>query len=174
MIYPKLPPRDPAADEEWMRLALKQARLAAERDEPPVGCVMINELGEVVSIGGNCRQAMADPFAHAEAIAIRGAASAHGDWRLDAHTLVVTLEPCPMCAGLILMARVGRVIYGASNEKWGAAGTRLDLLGGRNFPHKPDVHGGVLAPECAAILTEYFKGRRARGRAEGGDLKTQS
>jgi tRNA(adenine34) deaminase len=147
-----------------MRLALDEARGAAGHDEVPVGCIVVNPDGVVTGHGGDTRQAAADPWGHAEFHAIRQAAATQGDWRLDGHTLVVTLEPCPMCAGLILMARVGRVVFGARNDKWGAGGTRLDLLGAGVFPHRPEIHGGILAEEGAKTLSEYFA-RRRRGPA---------
>lgn len=147
-----------------MRLAIEEAQRAAEGNEVPVGCIVINGEGRVTGRGGDLRQATADPWGHAEIRAIREAAAAQGDWRLDGHTLVVTLEPCPMCAGLILMARVGRVVFGATNDKWGAAGARLDLLGGGAFPHRPEIRSGVLATECAQLLTDYFSARRAAAR----------
>jgi len=159
-----LPTYDPDQAERWMHLALEEARRSSEQDEVPVGCIVVDGEGRITGRGGDLRQASADPWGHAEVRAIREAAATQGDWRLDGHTLVVTLEPCPMCAGLILMARVGRVVYGASNDKWGAAGARLDLLGSGAFPHRPEVHGGILAGECARLLTDYFAARRATPR----------
>lgn len=157
---PRLPPFDRAWAERAMGDALREAECAAARDEPPVGALVFAPDGRIVGGAGDCRQRTADPWAHAEILAIRQAASILGDWRLDGHTLVVTLEPCPMCAGLILMSRVGRVIYGAANDKWGCAGTQLDLLGATCFPRRPEVVGGVRAEECAEILGRYFKRRR--------------
>ncbi len=158
---PKLPPYDPAQAEVWMQEALKEAESAALRNEVPVGCVIVNNLGEIVARAGDDRQAKADSFAHAEIIALREAAARQGDWRLDGHTLVVTLEPCPMCAGAILMARVGRVIFGASSDKWGAAGSRIQLLDGKHFPHKPEVVSGIEADAAAELLKQYFLGMRS-------------
>lgn len=145
-----------------MHEALAEARAAFDNDEVPVGCVVLDANGEIVGRGGDARQRGADPTAHAEVVAIAEAAKRLGDWRLDGHTLVVTLEPCPMCAGLILMSRVGRVIYGAPNDKWGAASTKIDLLSGNYFPHKPEVIAGVAAEPCAEILSRYFARRRRR------------
>ena len=162
---PALPAYDPELALQWMHEALAVAREAGARDEVPVGCVIVNAAGEIVARAGDARQANADPLAHAEWLALREAAAHQGDWRLDGMTLVVTLEPCPMCAGAILMARVGRVIFGARSDKWGAAGTRADWLGGGLFPHKPEVIHGVLPEACAALLTEYFKRRRAQDQA---------
>jgi len=155
------PPFDPSLAEVWMRVALREAESAFHENEVPVGCLIINQAGSIVGHGRDDRQKKADPFAHAEVIAIRRAAEALGDWRLDGHTLVVTLEPCPMCAGLILMSRIGRVIYGAKNLKWGASSTKIDLLEGRHFPHKPEVIGGILEMECSQILSGYFEARRS-------------
>jgi tRNA(adenine34) deaminase len=129
----------------------------------PVGGVIYDREGFLLARAHDARQGGADPLAHAEWLALREAARRQGDWRLDGMTLVVTLEPCPMCAGAILMARVGRIIYGAPSPKWGAAGSRADWLGSGLFPHKPIVAGGVLAAECGALLTEYFSARRAAG-----------
>lgn len=143
-----------------MREALEEARAAADANEVPVGCLVLDREGRVTGRGRDARQAGADPLSHAEVTAIREAARRQGDWRLDGFTLVVTLEPCPMCAGLILMSRIGRVIYGATNQKWGASSTNVDLLTGERFPHKPDVIAGVLATPCAEILSLYFKRHR--------------
>lgn len=140
-----------------MRRALELARAAMERNEAPVGAVLFDATGREVAAAHDARQAGADPLAHAEWLAIRQAAQALGDWRLDGMTLAVTLEPCPMCAGAILMARVGRVIFGAGSDKWGAAGSRADWLGSGLFPHKPEIISGVLASDCAALLSDYFK-----------------
>jgi tRNA(adenine34) deaminase len=157
-----LPPLDPTQAEHWMRQAIEVARGALLHDEVPVGCLVYDAEGTEVARACDHRQASADPLAHAEWLALRQAGATQGDWRLDGMTLVVTLEPCPMCAGAILMARVGRVIFGASSAKWGAAGSRADWLGSGVFPHKPQVIGGVLAEECGALLSEYFQRRRAK------------
>jgi tRNA(adenine34) deaminase len=157
-----LPPYDPERAEAWMCEALEMAEAALEANEVPVGCVVFDAQGRRLAAAFDQRQAKADPLAHAEWLALRQAAERQGDWRLDGMTLVVTLEPCPMCAGAILMARVGRVIYGASSPKWGAAGSRADWLGGGAFPHRPEVVGGILADPCGALLTRYFKGLRGR------------
>ena len=158
--YLPLPPYDPAQAESWMREALEVARQAPLQDEVPVGALVFDATGAELARAFDRRQHGADPLAHAEWLALREAAARLGDWRLDGLTLVVTLEPCPMCAGAILMARVGRVIFGAQSEKWGAAGTRADWLGSGCFPHKPQVIGGILAEPCGAVLTEYFQNRR--------------
>ncbi|MCE5229685.1 nucleoside deaminase [bacterium] len=155
-----LPPYDPLAAEAMMLEALAVAHEATAADEVPVGCVVYDSSGKCVARAFDRRQHGADPLAHAEVLAIRQAASAQGDWRLDAMTLVVTLEPCPMCAGIILMARVGRVIFGATSPKWGAAGSRADWLTAGVFPHRPEVIGGVLAAECGQLLTDHFRNHR--------------
>jgi tRNA(adenine34) deaminase len=158
--WPQLPPYDVALAQAWMREALEAAREAMAADEAPVGCVVYDAQGRPLARAHDARQHGADPLAHAEWLALRQAAARQGDWRLDGMTLVVTLEPCPMCAGAILMARVGRVIFGAPSPKWGAAGSRADWLGAGLFPHKPEVIGGVMAEECGALLTKYFTARR--------------
>jgi len=157
-----LPPYDPAQAEAWMRQALDIARAALEEREVPVGCLIFDGAGREMARAHDRRQGGADPLAHAEWLALREAAARQGDWRLDGMTLVVTLEPCPMCAGAILMARVGRVIFGAPSPKWGAAGTRADWLGSGLFPHKPDLRGAVLAEACGALLTQYFQAHRRK------------
>ncbi|WP_076439937.1 tRNA adenosine(34) deaminase TadA [Microbispora rosea] len=151
-----------------MRLALAEAVRAGERGEVPVGAVVLGPSrpgsgapGEVLAAAGNDREASADPTAHAELLALRAAAARIGDWRLTGCTLVVTLEPCTMCAGAAVLARVDRVVYGAVDEKAGAAGSLWDVLRDRRLNHRPEVVMGVLAGECAAVLTEFFSGRRA-------------
>ena len=158
---PPLSPYDHTQAESWMLQALEVAREALALNEVPVGCLILDDQGRELARAHDARQGGADPLAHAEWLALRQAAARQGDWRLDGMTLVVTLEPCPMCAGAILMARVGRVIFGAPSSKWGAAGTRADWLGSGLFPHKPEVFGGILAPQCSALLSQYFQARRA-------------
>ncbi|MEN6626566.1 MAG: nucleoside deaminase [Candidatus Sumerlaeia bacterium] len=165
----QLPVYDPLAAEGMMREALAVAAQAPAVDEVPVGCVVYDAAGRAVARAFDRRQHGADPFAHAEVLAIREAAAAQGDWRLDGMTLVVTLEPCPMCAGVILMARVGRVIYGASSPKWGAAGSRADWLTAGVFPHKPEVIGGILAEECRVLLSEHFRNHRKNRAGRSGE-----
>ncbi|MBX6383089.1 MAG: nucleoside deaminase [Microbispora sp.] len=150
-----------------MRLALAEAVRAAGRGEVPVGAVVLGPPepgspgpGRVLAAAGNDREASADPTAHAEVLALRAAAAKTGDWRLTGCTLVVTLEPCTMCAGAAVLARVDRVVYGAVDEKAGAAGSLWDVLRDRRLNHRPEVVMGVLAGECAAVLTEFFEGRR--------------
>ena len=146
-------------DEYFMRLALREAERAIEHDDVPVGAVIVHD-GEVVGAGHNERELRQDPSAHAEMIALREAARTFGSWRLLDAVLYVTLEPCTMCAGAIVLGRVPRVVYGAADPKAGAAGSVLDVLAEPRLNHRPDVAGGLLAPECAALLVDFFSSRR--------------
>ncbi|GAA3443101.1 tRNA-specific adenosine deaminase [Planomonospora venezuelensis] len=145
-----------------MRLALAQAVRAGERGEVPVGAVVLGPDGAVLAQAGNDRESLRDPTAHAEVLALREAARGRGEWRLGGCTLVVTLEPCTMCAGAAVLARVERVVYGAVDAKGGAAGSLWDVLRDRRLNHRPEVVMGVLADECAAVLTGFFAARRTR------------
>ncbi|MBB4917096.1 tRNA(adenine34) deaminase [Streptosporangium saharense] len=145
-----------------MRLALRQAAEAGARGEVPIGAVVLDGDGTVLAEAGNDRESLADPTAHAEVLALRRAALARGEWRLTGCTLVVTLEPCTMCAGAAVLARVDRVVYGAVDPKGGAAGSLWDVLRDRRLNHRPEVVMGVLAEECATVLTEFFASRRMR------------
>ncbi|MFF9122357.1 tRNA adenosine(34) deaminase TadA [Streptomyces sp. NPDC014889] len=143
-----------------MRLALDEARRAVPGGDVPVGAVLLADDGTtVLGVGHNEREATGDPTAHAEVLAIRRAAARTGQWRLSGCTLVVTLEPCTMCAGAIVLSRVDRVVYGARDEKAGAAGSLWDVVRDRRLNHRPEVVEGVLAGECAALLTDFFRGR---------------
>ena len=142
-----------------MRLALREAERAIEHDDVPVGAVIVHD-GEVVGTGHNERELRQDPSAHAEMLALREAARALGSWRLLDAVLYVTLEPCAMCAGAIVLGRVPRVVYGTADPKAGAAGSVLDVLAEPRLNHRPDVAGGLLAPECAALLVDFFSSRR--------------
>jgi tRNA(adenine34) deaminase len=142
-----------------MRTAIEEARLALGHDDVPVGAVVVHA-GEVVGAGHNERERRQDPTAHAETLALRRAAERLGTWRLLDTTLYVTLEPCAMCAGAIVLARVARVVYGTADPKAGAAGSVLDVLAEPRLNHRPAVEGGVLAAECAALLTAFFASRR--------------
>ncbi|MFI6857361.1 tRNA adenosine(34) deaminase TadA [Streptomyces sp. NPDC050416] len=143
-----------------MRLALEQAAEAVRGGDVPVGAVVLAPDGTtVLATGHNEREAGGDPTAHAEVLALRRAAAALGRWRLAGCTLVVTLEPCTMCAGAIQQSRVDRLVYGARDEKAGAAGSLWDLVRDRRLNHRPEVIEGVLAEECARLLTEFFRGR---------------
>jgi len=146
--------------EHAMRAALAEARLALESGDVPVGAVLLDADGTVLSHAHNEREELRDPTAHAEVLAIRRAAQLRGDWRLDDTTLVVTLEPCVLCAGAILAARIPRVVFGAWDDKAGAAGSVHDLLRDRRLPHRVEVTTGVLAEDGAALLSEFFDARR--------------
>jgi tRNA(adenine34) deaminase len=147
------------ADEAFMGLAIERAARAASHGDVPIGAVIVRG-GEVVSAAGNRREADLDPTAHAELLAIRDAAKAMGGWRLPGTTLYVTLEPCAMCAGAIVLARIPRVVFGAFDLKAGAAGSVLDVLGETALNHRPEVTGGVLGDRCGALLTDFFSARR--------------
>jgi tRNA(adenine34) deaminase len=146
-------------DEHFMRLALREAQRALEHDDVPIGAVVVRE-GEVIGAAHNERELRADPTAHAELLALREASRALGSWRVLESVLYVTLEPCAMCAGAIVLGRVPRVVYGCTDPKAGAAGSVLDVLGEPRLNHRPEVSGGLLAGECAALLHEFFASRR--------------
>ena len=147
------------ADESFMRLAIQQAELALEHHDVPIGALVVRG-DAVIGAGHNERELRQDPTAHAEVIALRAAASAVGSWRVLDSTLYVTLEPCAMCAGAIVLARVPRVVFGCTDPKAGAAGSVLDVLRDPRLNHRPTVTGGVLAGECSALLTQFFAARR--------------
>jgi tRNA(adenine34) deaminase len=149
-------------DEYFMRLAIREATLALEHSDIPVGAVVVRD-GEVIGTGHNERELRADPTAHAEMIALREAARALGSWRVLDAVLYVTLEPCAMCAGAIVLARVPRVVIGTTDPKAGAAGSVLDVLGVNGqgpLNHRPEVQSGLLAEECADLLRSFFASRR--------------
>jgi len=150
-----------------MAVALEEARLAAARGEVPVGAVVVDGDGALLARAGNRTVGDADPTAHAEVLALRAAAAAHGDWRLGACTLYVTLEPCAMCAGALVLARIGRVVFGAWDPKAGMAGSIGDVLRHPRLNHRPEVQGGVLEAETGALLRDFFVRRRASVGAEG-------
>lgn len=152
-------------DEHWMRLALAQAQAAALEGEVPVGAVVVKD-GQVIATGRNAPVQGHDPTAHAEIVALRAAAAQLGNYRLDGCTLYVTLEPCAMCSGAMLHARVPRVVFGAADPKTGAAGSVLDLFGYAALNHHTEVRGGVLAKECGALLSSFFRQRRAQQRTD--------
>lgn len=143
-----------------MRLALVQAGLTVASGDVPVGAVVVDADGVVLGAGFNAREALGDPTAHAEIVALRAAAVAVGDWRLVGCTLVVTLEPCTMCAGALVLARVDRVVFGAADPKAGAVGSLWDVVRDRRLNHRPEVVGGVLADECGSVLSAFFEARR--------------
>jgi tRNA(adenine34) deaminase len=158
-----------AAFEPAMRLALAEAvhgrlkQAGAGPEDVPVGAVILDEAGTVLARARNRRETDRDPTAHAEILAIRQAARAVGRWRLTDLTLVVTLEPCTMCAGAVTAARLGRLVYGAEDPKAGAAGSLWDVLRDMRLNHRPEVIGGVLAAECSTVLREFFAARRQHG-----------
>ena len=151
-------PLDAAAREAAMRTALAEAELAHSTGDVPVGAVLLDADGSVLALARNEREKLHDPTAHAEVLAIRRGAEARGDWRLTDTTLVVTLEPCVLCAGAILSARIPRLVFGAWDEKAGAAGSVHELLRDRRLNHRVEVVGGVLEAESAALLTGFFRG----------------
>jgi tRNA(adenine34) deaminase len=142
-----------------MRLALREASRAIEHDDIPVGAIVVHD-GEVIGAGHNEREVRADPTAHAEMIALRAAAQAVGSWRVLDSVLYVTLEPCAMCAGAIVLARVPRVVFGTTDPKAGAAGSVLDILAEPRLNHRPQVESGLLAQECGDVLRAFFASRR--------------
>jgi tRNA(adenine34) deaminase len=146
-------------DEYFMRLALREAARALEHDDVPVGAVIVHH-DEVIGAGHNERELRQDPTAHAETIALRAAAAALGSWRILDSTIYVTLEPCAMCAGAIVLSRIPRVVFGTWDPKAGAAGSVLDVLNVPEFNHRPQYQGGLLADECADQLRAFFASRR--------------
>lgn len=149
-----------ADDVRWMTVALAEARGALGTGDVPVGAVVVGPDGEVVGRGHNAREAEHDPTAHAEIVALRAASARLGRWRLDDCTLVVTLEPCVMCAGATVLARVPRLVLGAWDPKAGACGSQWDVVRDRRLNHRVEVVGGVLEDECGALLREFFEERR--------------
>lgn len=143
-----------------MQLALAEAELALEHDDVPIGAVVARADGRVIGRGHNEREKRNDPTAHAEVIALRAAAQAVGSWRVLDCTLLVTLEPCAMCAGAIVLSRVPRVVYGCADPKAGAAGSVLNVLAEERLNHRPEVVAGVCAQECADLLRSFFAARR--------------
>jgi len=154
-----MPSRFFPRDEYFMRLALREATRAAEHDDVPIGAIVVRE-GEVIGAGHNEREVRADPTAHAEMIALREAARALGSWRILDGAMYVTLEPCAMCAGAIVLARVPRVVFGTPDPKAGAAGSVLNVLEEPRLNHRPQVQSGLLAEECADVLRAFFATRR--------------
>lgn len=147
----------------WMDRALAQAKLALAHDDVPVGAVVVRD-GAVVAEGHNRREVDQDPTAHAELLAVRAAASALGSWRLERCTLYVTLEPCTMCAGALVLARLPALVFGATDPKAGAVGSLYDVCREPRLNHRVEVTGGVLADECGELLTRFFQLRRVRAR----------
>jgi tRNA(adenine34) deaminase len=146
-------------DDYFMRLALREAERALEHDDVPIGALVVRD-GEVLAAAHNERELRADPTAHAEILAVREVARLDGSWRVLDAVLYVTLEPCAMCAGALVLARLPRVVYGARDPKAGACGSVLDVLGEPRLNHRPEVAGGLLADECGALLSGFFASRR--------------
>ncbi|MHB8532454.1 MAG: tRNA adenosine(34) deaminase TadA [Solirubrobacteraceae bacterium] len=146
-------------DDYFMKLALREAERALEHEDVPIGAVLVHD-GELVAAAHNEREVRGDPTAHAEILVLREAARLAGSWRLLDTVMYVTLEPCAMCAGALVLARVPRVVYGATDPKAGACGSALDVLGEPRLNHRPVVAGGLLAPECGELLSSFFASRR--------------
>jgi tRNA(adenine34) deaminase len=146
-----------------MRRALDEAHRVTRAGDVPVGAVLLDPAGQVVAAAGNEREATGDPTAHAEVLVLRRAAAAAGTWRLDDHTLVVTLEPCTMCAGALVLARVGRLVFGAYDPKAGAVASLFDVLRDPRLNHRVDVRGGILEAECSQVLLDFFATHRGPG-----------
>lgn len=148
-------------DEDLVRAALTVAARATATGDVPIGALVLAQDGTELASACNAREALGDPTAHAEILALREAARHHGDgWRLTGCTLVVTVEPCTMCAGALVLARVARVVFGAWEPKTGAAGSLWDVVRDRRLPHRPEVVGGVLAADCAALMNDFFASHR--------------
>lgn len=143
-----------------MQVALEQARLAGARGDIPIGAVVLDETGAVIARACNAREAGGDPTAHAEIEALREAAKVRGTWRMDGCTLVVTLEPCPMCAGAVVMSRLDRLVFGAWNDEYGAAGSAWDLVRDRRLHHRVEVIGGVMDEACGTLVRDFLGARR--------------
>ena len=148
------------SDADLVRLALEQARLARDDGEVPIGAVVLDPAGVVIGTGHNERERRSDPTAHAEVLALRAAGASRGDWQLTGCTLAVTLEPCTMCAGAVVLSRIERLVFGAWDPKAGAVGSLWDVVRDRRLNHRPSVVGGVLEDECGALLVDFFADRR--------------
>ncbi|MEJ3652111.1 nucleoside deaminase [Actinomycetes bacterium KLBMP 9759] len=153
-------PHPTASDEALVRRALVVAAEATKTGDVPIGAVVVDPAGRELAVACNAREALGDPTAHAEVLALRAAASVVGEWRLSGCTLAVTVEPCTMCAGAIGLARVDRVVFGAWEPKTGAVGSLWDVLRDRRLAHRPEVVGGVLATESVALMEAFFRGHR--------------
>jgi tRNA(adenine34) deaminase len=158
-------------DETWMEWALAEAVMAPLTGDVPVGAVVVDPSGQVIGRGHNAREALQDPTAHAELLALRSAAASLGSWRLPGCTLVVTLEPCAMCAGAVVLARVPRLVLGAWDPKAGAAGSMRDIVRDSRLNHRVEVIGGVLADECADLLRTFFADHRGPDSASRGNVR---
>jgi len=160
MANPDARKADPEADRKWMAAALDEARAAPDHGDVPAGCVVVRE-GRIVARAHNRREADADPTAHAELLAVRAAAQALGTWRLTGCTVYATLEPCPMCAGALVLARVDRLVYGCADPKAGACGSLYDLVRDDRLNHRVAVTAGILADDCGTLLRTFFQARRS-------------
>lgn len=156
-------PHDDTTDEKWMRHALREAEQAASIDEVPIGAVVVCD-ERIIGRGHNQREQLHDPTAHAEMIAITAAAESLADWRLEQCTIYVTLEPCPMCAGAIVLARIARLVYGASDPKAGACDSLYRITSDARLNHRVPTESGIFADECGRLLTQFFADRRADGK----------
>lgn len=153
-------PNQTQLHEGFMRQAIEQANIAGERGDIPVGVVIVTDQGEIIARAGNSREQRKDPTAHAEILALRAAGAQLGDWRIARSTMYVTLEPCPMCAGAITMARVPQLVIGAWNEEYGAVGSRWDLVRDQRMNHQVEVIPGVLENETGQLVREFFSEKR--------------
>ncbi|MFM0785759.1 tRNA adenosine(34) deaminase TadA [Streptococcus suis] len=158
--------------EYFMNQALQEARKSLEKDEIPIGCVIVKD-GEIIGRGHNAREELNQAIMHAEVMAIQEANNVEGNWRLLDSTLFVTIEPCVMCSGAIGLARIPQVVYGATNPKFGAAGSLYDILTDERLNHRVEVEKGILAESCAKIMQDFFRQRREKQKAEKGALKAQ-
>jgi len=159
-----------ASDEALVRRALEVAAAAPATGDVPIGAVVVDAAGVELATACNAREALGDPTAHAEMLAVRAAAAVRGEWRLEGCTVAVTVEPCTMCAGALGLARVRRVVFGAWEPKTGAAGSLWDVLRDRRLNHRPEVVGGVLEAECAALMEAFFVPHRAQGTTSPGSV----
>lgn len=166
----KEPMKQPKGDHYWMGLALREARKAEARGEVPIGAIIVRD-GSVLGRGYNLREGSGDPTSHAEMRAIRAAARKAGNWRILGATLYVTLEPCPMCMGAILLARLERVVFGCRDPKAGAAGSLFDLSDDPRLNHRVELTTGIREEECSSILSSFFAGLRKRGRPASGCVR---
>ena len=153
-------PNQTQLHEGFMRQAIEQANIAGERGDIPIGVVIVTDQGEIIARAGNSREQRKDPTAHAEILALRAAGAQLGDWRIARSTMYVTLEPCPMCAGAITMARVPQLVIGAWNEEYGAVGSRWDLVRDQRMNHQVEVIPGVLENETGQLVREFFSEKR--------------
>ncbi len=159
--------RGAMCDEHWMRIALDEAEHARLAGDVPVGCVIVGPDGRELGRGHNRRELERDPTAHAEIVALRRAACSVGHWHLDGAQVFVTLEPCPMCAGALVNARIGRLVYGATDAKAGAVRTLFEIGTDRRLNHRFEVVAGILSAECGGVLQAFFTGLRARPKSAG-------